>query len=294
MRYGLSKWSKTEDSPPTPSIPALPYGSSTALQEQSVVLVLESFLWGCISKHWRSSYSQHSACYENSKAWTRQLVQTLLEHTASLWQYRNGIIYGHTIDQVRALALHDLSHQVHLAFDEYAADPFHIPLMWCHLFHGTLDSLLRSSRDAMQCWLHYFHEAALVQHVNFKDDRDIAGRYFHQCRSSMRAMGLPQTIGINHATIHTSVDCTSNVTRHWLYNRLLRYQVDVMHIQLLLIVVELHVKTSACLYKEGIWNRFSLNYLWARLSQKEWADSFCLSRLHQLVTSCTSRVLSPY
>jgi hypothetical protein len=174
IRYGLDTWSHSTATKAT----SLPDDVTAAIASQST-LGWDSFLRGRISLSWRTIYTYYSPSGNfPALSWAGHLVRLLLDHSATLWNYRNGIIHGHNLAQSRAIQITELSQQIQVAYDASAVDPHHIPSNWRHLFRSPLEQLLCAGRDTMQCWLHSYNEAVQVQLLRSKSDQMAACQFF--------------------------------------------------------------------------------------------------------------------
>jgi hypothetical protein len=63
------------------------------------------------------------------------------------------------MQQAHEIAYDTLKAEITTAFDEYASNPHIIPASWRHIFNHPLDSLLKSERDYLNCWVHSWNEA---------------------------------------------------------------------------------------------------------------------------------------
>lgn len=148
------------------SIPSFTSESiSTAFQDQAT-LGWEPFLRGRISLRWRSAFATSDDSCSNSSAskrWAGQIVTLLLNYSQQLWVYRCGVVHGHTIEEHRQKHREDLQHSIQSAYEEYDHDPFCVASDWRCLFNRPVESLLRSDRDTLVCWLRSYSEARQQQ-----------------------------------------------------------------------------------------------------------------------------------
>jgi hypothetical protein len=54
----------------------------------------------------------------------------LWEYSLAVWDFRNGILHGHTLEEAAALEIDTATKEITEAYARYQKDPFIIP---CHL-----------------------------------------------------------------------------------------------------------------------------------------------------------------
>lgn len=93
----------------------------------------DSFLRGRITKLWNKAY-QHVYTKANnttsSTSWSSKLIKVILDYSFSLWEYRNGVLHGHTIEENEAKESEKISSQIRTAYMKYQEDPHIIPSRW--------------------------------------------------------------------------------------------------------------------------------------------------------------------
>lgn len=146
----------------------------------------DQFLRGRVSIHWGKVYKY--LCPGNQKStleWSANLISSLLKYTASLWQFRCGILHGHTKEQSDQKHMEDLKHQVTAAYQEYSNDPFIVSRNLSSLFTScSLESRLHQNRDTLTSWLRSFQEARKHQ-THFREHMAATAQTFFLRRNAV-------------------------------------------------------------------------------------------------------------
>jgi len=154
----------------------------------------EALLRGRISFMWRTAFC--SASEYDSKPnlkWAGQLVLFLLQYSQQLWNFRCGVLHGHSAEECRQKHRETLLTQIQMAYEEHNKDPFHIPSEWRRLFHRPFLSLALSDRDTLSCWLRSYSEACQQQMLLTQHLKATSKRYFSRGQSYVSSL-VPQQL----------------------------------------------------------------------------------------------------
>jgi hypothetical protein len=109
--HGLQKW-KTQEERVDRRVQAQSAGSvkpedillTQAFVEQWDAIRWEQMLRGSISTKWRAAYHASKAKKTSTETdqvkWGSDLINILWEYARSIWKQRNGIVYGHSEEEV--------------------------------------------------------------------------------------------------------------------------------------------------------------------------------------------------
>jgi hypothetical protein len=106
-----------------------------------------------------------------------KLIQHILEYSAALWSFRNGVVHGHTIDEEKSKWLASLASEITQTYEQYAQDNLIISRHLSTLFDKPLQYILQSDVDFLINWLRMYKEAVATQQ-EFRCRQSIAARDF--------------------------------------------------------------------------------------------------------------------
>ncbi len=124
----------------------------------------DQLLRGRISKRWTEAFmkpiTQDVTRKLRATSWAKLVVKALWEYSISLWKFRNGEVYGHTIEEGKEKEWSNLQHRVGIEYGLYAEDPFIVSPQFATLFtRKTLQERREMDRDSLACWLRSVEEA---------------------------------------------------------------------------------------------------------------------------------------
>jgi hypothetical protein len=127
-----------------------------------------------------------------SQSWTFSLSQLAMEYFSALWSYRNGVLYGHTAEDVNTRELTSMAEEITAAYNTYASDPFAIPMHLSSLFSSKmLEQFLKQDRDTMTCLLCFFRESLETQKEQICCYAESAKDFFKPCSASSLCIAIP-------------------------------------------------------------------------------------------------------
>jgi hypothetical protein len=154
-----------------------------AYSEQTRCVGCDNFLRGRISVLWGKAYVHHNQIKQKHitslTTWTSSLIHLILEYFFSLWEFRNGVMHGHTNEEIMVRESNAIASRIHLAYLNYQDDHFHVPNRWQSLFTSkTLDQQLKQDHDTLLCWLRSYDEAVALQRDSTQRFSDAAKTFF--------------------------------------------------------------------------------------------------------------------
>ena len=168
-----------------------------------------------------TSSSPTSNTKPNSSTQVAKAIQCLWEYSQSIWEHRNGILHGTTIEEAKAKEAAALQSEITKAYEEYEVDNFIIPNHLRYLFTSrTLHHRLNQDIDSMICWLRSYNEAKSTQKQTTQRYTEAAKKFF-QPRSKtqttppqeepMGIQDLPPTQGtVSSSLLHSQSTDLSN------------------------------------------------------------------------------------
>jgi hypothetical protein len=163
-----------------------------AFREQWDTIGWEQMLRGRISKKWRAAYHASKATKTSpgtdQEKWGSNIITLLWEYTRSIWKQRNGIVYGHSEEEVRNRELQKLREEVAAEYVAYAMD------LISHQFRYLFTKKSQEERqnmdyDSIMCWLRTVQEAKKEQQMFRERLSRVAARFFVPRRSISRSTG---------------------------------------------------------------------------------------------------------
>jgi hypothetical protein len=110
---------------------------------------------------------------------TDKIIPILWDYSQAIWEYRNGVVHGRTIEEQAVLEITAVQTEMTFAYEEYAKDQLIIPSHSRHLFTSrSLTQRLQLDIDSMLCWLRSYREAKLSQQVATKCQTEAAKHFF--------------------------------------------------------------------------------------------------------------------
>jgi hypothetical protein len=129
-----------------------------AYWEQTRLLGWDNFLRGRISK------LRGIALIKHSTSRLKALISFVLDFSLSLWKFRNGVLHGHSVEEMESKERERLFQEIRAAYDAYHLDHFIIPDSSRHIFTSkTLKQILNRDHDSLQCWLRSYNDAVATQ-----------------------------------------------------------------------------------------------------------------------------------
>jgi hypothetical protein len=108
------------------------------------------------------------------------LIGYLWRYAKSLWNFRNTIVHGATVEEQARKAITTLHEKVTGLYEDFNCNPDMVLSWHQELFTSRpLAQCLRSSYDTLSAWVRSVEEA--IQVLNFQTERlrEEAGPYFH-------------------------------------------------------------------------------------------------------------------
>ncbi len=102
-------------------------------------------------------------------SWTTDLISLILDFSFSLWDFRNGVLHGHTLEEQAAKERALLTNEITEAYETFHKYKFIVPSNFRYLFSSkTLQQRLHQDYDSLQCWLWSYREAVETQRTSTK------------------------------------------------------------------------------------------------------------------------------
>jgi hypothetical protein len=138
------------------------------------------FLRGRGSTYWCKAvqlYYSKKVSFD-AASWSSKLVKALLSYTLEIWKYRNGVVHGHTREEMNAKQIETLQSEIAQAYQDYETDHFIISRNLSSLFKSTLEDLLERDIDILQSWIRTYREAVKVQLAHCQRYAQVAKTFF--------------------------------------------------------------------------------------------------------------------
>jgi hypothetical protein len=142
--HGISQWnlcqsgtSTQQHSPYIGSLKPLDIAITQAYTDQTNPIGWDNLLRGRLSILWEKAYAMASTLPGNtlvSSGRVDKIIPILWDYSQSIWEYRNGIVHGRTIEEQAALEIKAAQTEISLAYEEYTYNHFIIPNHSHHLF----------------------------------------------------------------------------------------------------------------------------------------------------------------
>jgi hypothetical protein len=154
-----------------------------AYTEQTTLMGWDNLLRGRLSVLWDKVLTMSTpASPKTASASTGRavkIIQILWDYTLSIWEYRNGVVHGTTIQEAKVKEMEAAQRAITLAYGEYTKDPFIIPSRLRYLFTSkSLAHRLHQDIDAMHCWIRSYTEAKLTQKKYQQRYAEAAKKFF--------------------------------------------------------------------------------------------------------------------
>ncbi len=134
------------------------------------------------------------------------MVKALWEYSISVWKFRSGEVYGHTIEEGKEKERSNLQHRVEIEYGLYAEDPFLVSPQFATLFtKKTLQVRRDMDRDSLACWLRSVEEAKRHQSV-FRQSLGKITKYF---KPKQKSPNPPTSSGLATSTQLSDSEPTS-------------------------------------------------------------------------------------
>jgi len=121
-----------------------------------------------------------------------------------LWDTRNKILHGNTLEETRAREIAQLTIEITEAYDAFSKDNFLVPSSFRHLFTSkTLKQrTMKQDEDSMRCWLRSYREGVLTQNERMQQQAVAAKTFFlprqHKGNSNSKPAGDTNLITFSH------------------------------------------------------------------------------------------------
>jgi hypothetical protein len=132
---------------------------------------------GRISTKWALAAAQYNTLPTDSDVvlhWASILIAALWRFSKSLWQHRNGIVHGATVEEQALRKLQSVRERITTFYNSYSENHKIVLPRHKYLFHNrTLEERLGASFDNMSAWIRSVEEAMLVlQHQEASHQAD--------------------------------------------------------------------------------------------------------------------------
>jgi hypothetical protein len=184
--HGVSEWLASQEDHPDLVSPtrgrAWPLDQLTtrAFSDQNRIGWLP-FLRGHISVYWRHAlvYAHPKKDEEAVDSLLKKLVKQLFTFSLAVWELRNGVLHGVTIEESRAIQLELAQEKVAQAYNRYYGDPNIIRGRDAYLFtKKSLTERCMADRDTLLQWLRSVEVAMGIQDsIRTKASKN-AAKYF--------------------------------------------------------------------------------------------------------------------
>jgi hypothetical protein len=137
---------------------------TSAYYEQDHQLGWFQFCLGRISTLWSKAveaYVPDKHTPLDTAQWSSQLITIVWAFTRNLWQHRNEIVHGSTIEETVRLQMATLHDKVQQHFAAFVENPSYV-LQRHQLTQKPLEARLKMSYDSIQCWIRSVDEARQV------------------------------------------------------------------------------------------------------------------------------------
>ncbi len=131
-----------------------------------------------------SSYHASSSPVFDGNRWAISFISLLWKFTRKLWNYRNQIVHGMTVDEVVSTQMSLLHEKVTCFYNQYTKNPSYVLPHHEYLFtQCTLEYHLQMSYDSITCWLQSVEEARHILEFQQRHLQEIAAMVFRLFRS---------------------------------------------------------------------------------------------------------------
>lgn len=156
--------------------------------EQFNQLGLFQVCLGRISKLWSravSSYHASTSPVFDTDRWATSFISLLWKFTRKMWNYRNQIVHGATVDEAVSTQMSLLHEKVTSLYNKYTENPSYVLPRHEYLFtQRTLQYRLQMSYDSINCWLRSVEEARNILEFQERHLQETAATFFRLFRSS--------------------------------------------------------------------------------------------------------------
>jgi hypothetical protein len=171
IQHGFHQWLLNRDST---QVRALTAGSLRGPDAVLTSAFLEQFRdigWyqlclGRISSKWASAVLQYQTSSQHRDGglnWSSLFITALWKFSRALWNNRNEVVHGATVEEQAARQLTQLRNNITTMYHNYESNPAFILPRHHYLFTTrTLEDRLKGSYDTMAAWLRTVEEAVQV------------------------------------------------------------------------------------------------------------------------------------
>jgi hypothetical protein len=204
LLHGIASWTANPSSTHAPlyrgSVLPVDCILVQAYQEQSEI-GWDHLLRGRTSLKWSAAYRASIAGSRQQQVdpmpWNKQVILALWAYTRNLWQFRNGIVHGQTVEAAAELEYTRLKAAVTCEYAQFDTDPHVISAQFNALFtRRSLHERLKMDRDSLSCWLRTVAEAKEHQRLFRSTLSEMAKRFFQPRRPN--ASGLVPISVVRH------------------------------------------------------------------------------------------------
>jgi hypothetical protein len=92
------------------------------------------------------------------------VIASILTYSTSLWQFRCGVLHGHTLEETSRKQTDKLHQQIIQAYQDYKADPYVVSANERSIFTSrSLEERLKQGTDSLASWLRTYQGARKAQ-----------------------------------------------------------------------------------------------------------------------------------
>jgi hypothetical protein len=125
----------------------------------------------------------------SSATWSTTLIYFVVRVSLSLWKFRNGVLYGQSVDVMEANERGRLSQEIKAAYKAYHLEHFIILNSFCHLFTSkSLKQRLNQDHDSLQCW-----HGCMMKQWRLNDSKGIQPKMLRDCQEILYTTHIVQT-----------------------------------------------------------------------------------------------------
>jgi hypothetical protein len=158
---------------------------------------------GRISQLWsRAVTAYHKDTHPNYDGthWAGNFIHLVWKFTRQLWNHRNQIVHGDTVESTVTRQIHTLQEKVRLLYQRNQEEPAYILPRHEYLFtQRPLEYRLKLSYDAITCWIRSVEEAHAILDFQKRHHRETATVLFQSFRLTR------PTSNINHDSDYTYI-----------------------------------------------------------------------------------------
>ena len=170
---------------------------------------------GRASTKWAAAAQQFNTLPKSPDSalhWTSLLIAALWRFSKSMWQYRNEVVHGATVEEQAQWQIKSLKERITTLYQSHSENQNMLLPRHQYLFtQRTLAEILQSSYDYMSAWVRSVDEALLVLQHQEATQRDLAQMFFPHNLSESSSDG-DSIYTYNTTNTHTSTSLASTAT----------------------------------------------------------------------------------